>query len=595
MHPSVEPVAREFFGSLPAPVAGWLKPLQPVLSNLLVPPRLSGSLQEAAARDHEIPFPSRMLQSMNVSCQCEPEAATRIPAAGAAVVVANHPFGMLEGLLLAQLLQSVRQDVRIIANSMLGALPELGALLITVNPYGGPEARRANVRAMRGALEWLERGGLIAMFPAGDVSRLNWQEQAVADPPWHPAAARLARLAGCPVVPVYFAGRNSAAFQLGGMIHPRLRTASLVRELNTQHGARAVVRIGTPVTSSTLEALETDARAIEYLRYRTYLLSLRGRRAAPARRAEAPLAEPVPGEAVWREVEALPLLRRTGEFELYLAAAPEIPNTLQEIGRLREWTFRQAGEGTGKPVDIDRFDATYRHLFVWHRSRGEVAGAYRLAASPDILPQHGPRGLYTSTLFDFDTRLFDAMGPAIELGRSFVRPEYQRQFAPLLLLWQGILAYAGSRPECATLFGAVSISNDYSQASRELLAGYMESLHDQRLAPLVKPRHPFRPRLGPGWHLRAASRFLSGLEQLDAPVADLDTDGKGVPVLIRQYLRLGGRTLAVNVDRAFGWALDALIVVDLRQVPRATLTKYMGAAEAGQFLRYHERPVPAAG
>jgi len=238
MHPSVEPVAREFFGSLPAPVAGWLKPFQPVLSSLLIPPRLSGSLQEAASSGHHVPFPSRMLKSMKVSCICEPEADTRIPSSGAAIVVANHPFGMLEGLLLAHLLQSVRQDVRIVANSMLGALPELGSLLLAVNPYGGPEATRTNILAMRGVLEWLERGGLVVMFPAGDVSRLNWREQAVADPPWHPTAARLARLAGCPVVPVYFAGRNSAAFQLGGIIHPRLRTASLARELDTQHGAR---------------------------------------------------------------------------------------------------------------------------------------------------------------------------------------------------------------------------------------------------------------------------------------------------------------------------------------------------------------------
>jgi putative hemolysin len=572
----VEPVARELFGSLPAPVAHWLKPLQPVLSSLLVPPRLSGSLQQAACGGDEVPFPSRMLKSMNVSCTCEPEACTRIPGSGAAVVVANHPFGMLEGLLLAHLLQSVRQDVRIVANPTLGALPELGPLLLAQDP--------------RGVLEWLERGGLVAMFPAEDVSRLNWREQAVADPPWHPTAARLARLAGCPVVPVYFAGRNSAAFQLGGFIHPRLRTASLARELDTQHGARAVVRIGTPVPASKLAGFETDAHAIEYLRYRTYLLSLRGSRTEPAQRADArPLARPAPGDALRREVESLSIRRRTGEFDLYIATAPEIPNTLREIGRLRELTFRQAGEGTGKAADLDQFDAHYRHLFVWNREKGEVAGAYRLAASPDILPQHGPRGFYTRTLFDYDTRLFDAMGPAIELGRSFVRPEYQRQFAPLLLLWQGIVAYAGSRPDCATLFGAVSISNDYSQASRELLANFLESLRDPRLAPLVKPRRPFRPRPGAGWHLRAAERFLRELEQLDDPVADLESDGKRVPVLVRQYLRLGGRTLAVNVDPAFGWALDALIVVDLRNVPRATLSRYMGSAEASDFLRYHSR------
>jgi hypothetical protein len=101
----------------------------------------------------------------------------------------------------------------------------------------------------------------------------------------------------------------------------------------------------------------------------------------------------------------------------------------------------------------------------------------------------------------------------------------------------------------------------------------------------VKPRRPFQQRPGSRWHVRAAERFLRDAEQLDDPVADLELDGKRAPVLIRQYLRLGGRSLAVNVDPAFGYALDALIVVNLREAPRAILNRYMGAAAAEAFLR----------
>ena len=148
-----------------------------------------------------------------------------------------------------------------------------------------------------------------------------------------------------------------------------------------------------------------------------------------------------------------------------------IPNVLREIGRLRELTFRGAGEGTGNPLDLDGFDPHYLHLFLWSKAAREVAGAYRLGPTAEILPRFGVRGLYSSTLFHFSAELFGA-GPAVELGRSFIRPEYQKQYAPLLLLWKGITRYVASHPECAVLFGAVSISNDYNAASRSLLVSF---------------------------------------------------------------------------------------------------------------------------
>jgi putative hemolysin len=198
--------------------------------------------------------------------------------------------------------------------------------------------------------------------------------------------------------------------------------------------------------------------------------------------------------------------------------------------------------------------------------------------------------LYTSTLFDYRPEFFARLGPAIELGRSFVRPEYQRQYAPLLLLWKGISAVAARRPDHPVLFGAVSISNDYTPASRRLIVRYLESQEDARyacprLAGLLRPRKAFHPR--PGTDNESISLLLRDAEELSAVVADVEPDGKGIPILLKQYLRLGGKLLGFNVDPKFSNTLDGLIMVDLRQVPAALLQRYLGKEAAAKFISHH--------
>ena len=280
-------------------------------------------------------------------------------------------------------------------------------------------------------------------------------------------------------------------------------------------------------------------------------------------------------------------LCRSNEFSVFTARAAEIPNLLQEIGRLREISFRQVGEGTGARLDLDRFDGHYLHLFVWNDEKQELVGAYRLGPTPDILPRHGISGLYTSTLFHYQRELFRRIGPAIELGRSFIRPEYQKQYAPLLLLWKGITRYVSLRPECAVLFGGVSISNQYTPVSRNLMARHLETRKAGEFAPLVRPRHAYRQQTTGRWHTRALDRFLQDIDDLADPIADIEAEAKGVPVLVRQYLKLGGRVLGLNIDPGFSHALDALIMVDLRRTPRPVLERYMSREVAARFLAYH--------
>jgi putative hemolysin len=392
-------------------------------------------------------------------------------------------------------------------------------------------------------------------------------------------------------------------FQILGMVHPRLRTGMLPRELVNKRNRTLEVRIGHVLPYARLAGLSDDRALMDYLRGRTYHLRRRTaaqdqvvrRRAFPIRLLEPRQEEVAPPESVDRlsdEVASLSpdaRLLQNGPFDVYVAEAEQIPHLLLEIGRLREFTFRGVNEGTGRARDLDRFDEYYLHLFVWNREKREVVGAYRLGRTDLIVKRLGLRGLYTSTLFHYRKKLLDRINPALEMGRSFVRPEYQKNFSSLLLLWKGLACFVANYPQYRNLFGPVSISSDYQTSSRLLLVAFLKaSSFLPGLARLVRPRKPLRANPLTQHSLRKTSAVVRDLSEVESLIADLETDLKGIPVLLRQYLRLGGKLLAFNVDPAFSNVLDGLILVDLVQTEPTLLAKYMGAEEAAKFRAYHE-------
>ena len=312
----------------------------------------------------------------------------------------------------------------------------------------------------------------------------------------------------------------------------------------------------------------------------------------------AAVIDEVPRATLEVEISALSPDQRLverGRFHVYCARAGQIPWALREIGRLRELTFRSVGEGTGRPADLDLFDGFYLHLFLWDEQVGAIAGAYRLGLVDEVLARHGKRGLYTNSLFKFRTGLLDSLNPAIELGRSFVRAEYQRSFAALFLLWSGIGRFVERSPQYATLFGPVSISGRYAPASRRLIVEYLSAYGaDTRLARQVRARWPFRDDAGTSAPA-GAIRPPRSLNELSRMITQIEHDGKGVPVLLRQYLQLGGRLLGFNLDRDFADTLDGLIMVDLRQVEKAVLARYMGQQGAAVFRAHHALDTFAGG
>lgn len=310
-----------------------------------------------------------------------------------------------------------------------------------------------------------------------------------------------------------------------------------------------------------------------------------------------PLAQPVPTDRLRAEIRSLgTLLAAQSGQSVYRFHGNECPALMAELGRVRELTFREEGEGTGRSRDLDRHDGYYTHLVAWDENAGELIGAYRLGATDEIGGTAGLADLYTASLFRIQPALFHTLGPSLELGRSFVRPAYQRSFVPLMLLWKAIGAYVAERPRYRYLFGPVTISNRYRQLSQAVLAAYLSAPHAQ--SPLA--RH-VRPRRGACFSLpdgdrqwQALGENCTGIVELDRLIASLEPDGAGVPILLRQYWKLGASGLGLNRDAAFSDCLDVLCLVDLQQTPVRVLEKYMGRKGAARFLVYQRPPEPAA-
>ncbi len=545
-------------------------------------------------------FADRVLASAGVAYTYSENDLAGVPKTGPVVVVANHPFGGIEGVVLLSLLKRVRPDVRVMANYLLRVIPEMREDFIFVDPFGSSGSAKANLKPIKECMAWLKQAGLLVVFPAGEVSSYDRRANRVRDKAWSASIAAIIRKTEATAVPLFFAGRNSTAFNAAGVLHARFRTLLLVRELINKRGRRLLVRIGSPLPWKHLEAVAMDdAVLVNYLRFRSYILDERATRRQrrlflahpPPSLPPEPIIPPEPTEWQIKEIAALPpeqKLVESGDLTVYIARSAQIPSILHEIGRLREITFRAVGEGTGDEIDLDDFDYYYNHAFIWNRARQEVIGSYRLGLADEIVREHGVQGLYTHTLFKFDERLMDRIQPAIELGRSFIRPEYQKSYIALFLLWKGISTFIGQNPRYRILFGPVSITNEYREASRGMILACMRrTCMAQDLGALVAPRIPPKPPRRAEWCMPQYEAFLSDLDLMATFVAEIEPDHKDIPVLLRQYLKLGGKLLAFNVDPEFSSVVDGLILVDLSQASPKTLRRYMGNETAEAYLRFH--------
>lgn len=577
---------------------------RPFIEHSLCFPQLNRIYDQCTEMDDEQSFPDRVLKVMNVTWDMNKPQDIQIPQEGPLVIVANHPFGGIEGILLLSILEKLRADSKVMANYMLSAMPALRDYFFFVDPFGGADSKRANLRSMKNCLQWLEEGHGLGVFPAGEVSSIDLKSGKVRDPAWSPTIAKFVRKTKATVLPIFFTGCNGALFNMAGLIHPRLRTVMLPKQFVNKQNHNIHVEIGQPIPWREMEEYATDDELIKYMRLRTYVLGERETAKPPKKllplpikkRAvkkpyQAPIIDAVPPDELQEEINGLSEtehLLDAAEMSVYCAKSSSIPKCMREIGRLREVTYRSVGEGTNHEIDLDAYDEYYYHLFIWNRDKKEIVGAYRLGLADEICDRLGVRGLYTVTCFKYDMRLVSKIQPAIELGRSWVRTEYQRAFGSLLLLWKGICVFLVRNPKYVNLFGPVSISNDYLDSSRNMILRSLRlSNLEKDLAKLVKPRHHLRKAKRAEWNRTDFDPYIDDLDLVSKMVQDIESDQKGIPILLRQYIKMGGKILAFNVDPEFNYCLDGLIAVNLLKCDPKTMRRYMGAKEYEAYMAYH--------
>ncbi|MFQ5446552.1 MAG: GNAT family N-acyltransferase [Saprospiraceae bacterium] len=284
-----------------------------------------------------------------------------------------------------------------------------------------------------------------------------------------------------------------------------------------------------------------------------------------------PVAPPVDPELIDAEINSIKfesLVASQGKFDIFVVRAKHIPHTLNEIGRLRELTFRNIGEGTGKSIDLDEYDLYYHQLLLWDREAKRIAGGYRMGLGNEIFNHYGASGFYISSLFKIDEGFYETMRQSVELGRSYIVPEYQKKRMPLFLLWKGILFFLLKNPHYRFLYGPVSISKFYSHISRSLIVAFIKRYYfNDELAQYLTPKKPFKPKVDRVDIEMLAENLDPELQALDSLIEDIEPQHIRIPVLVRQYLKLNARFISFNLDPNFSDVLDGFIILDLNDVP----------------------------
>jgi putative hemolysin len=529
-------------------------------------------------------FVDAILAGCGIEIEFDEKELKNIPANGSFIAIANHPYGGIEGMVLLKILCMVRPDAKLMANFLLKKIPNLSDYFVAVNPFENVE-HSSSISGLKNTLELLSKGTPIGIFPAGEVSTFKVDKQQVTDRLWHPVVGKIIAKAKVPVVPIYFHGNNGLLFNLLSLIHPALRTAKLPSELFNKQGHTIKLRIGKPINIEDIPEYNNSTKLLNFLRARTYALGtgleeekkiFNPRNLFKIKKEPADIVPEISPTALEKEIEPLRDDYRVWaekNYEVFIAPTSLLPNTIREIGRLREITFREIGEGTNKSSDLDEYDIYYHHLFIWDIEAKLIVGAYRIGLGDEIFYSIGKKGFYISELFKIKAQFTPVLKRSIELGRSWIRKEYQQKPLPLFLLWKGILRYLIDNPRYRYLIGPVSISNSFSKFSKSLIVDYINRNHfDHELAQYIRPRKKFKVDFS-GFDTDLLMAGENTFKGLDALISEVETRNMKVPVLLRQYIGLNAKIICFNIDPKFADCLDGFLVLDLEQVPQDILDK----------------------
>ena len=544
-------------------------------------------------------FINALLEEFEVDFEIPEEDLKRIPKKGPFITISNHPLGGIDGILLLKLLLERRDDYKIIANFLLHRIEPLKPYVMPVNPFEEHKGVQNSMIGFKAALKHLQEERPLGVFPAGEVSTQK-DDKIVIDRPWEPAVMKLIKKAQVPVIPIYFHGRNSKSFYRWAKLSDTFRTAKLPSELLSQKDRGLKVRIGNPIKLADQNEHESIESYTDFLRKKTYVLSnpfekkkLLENIPKTIKIPKQPkkIAGPISLEAIEAEIATLTAngkrLLTSKNYEVLLAPATDIPNILQEIGRLREITFREVGEGTNQATDLDKYDSYYHHMFLWDNEAKMLAGAYRMGLGEKIYEKYGIDGFYLQSLFRFEPELYDMMSKSIEMGRAFIIKKYQQRPMPLFLLWKGIVHTTLRFPTHKFLIGGVSISNQFSEFSKSLMIEFMKSnYYDPYVAQYIHPKKEYKVKLKDADKDFIFDESEADLNKFDKLIDEVEPGALRLPVLIKKYIKQNAKVVAFNVDPLFNNAVDGLMYIRIADLPESTVKPVMEEFQAELEKKY---------
>lgn len=530
-------------------------------------------------------FASKLIHLLDLNITGIGELQNAIPKTGPVVIASNHPFGGIEGVILARAIGEVRPDLAVLANKGLGIFKELRDYFIFTNPLSEKDPQ--NGPSLRRCIKHVSNQGALLLFPAGRVSYYQSDKKAISEHTWNKIVGRLLSVENCQFVPVFVSGTNSKWFYRLGRVYYRIRMLMLARELLNKTGATIAINTGRAIKASLIKGDDYQQKA-DVCRLLAYTQEKQWRFTWPADKVltHKPLLTPVNPSLLASELSHLPsaqLLIKSADYKVYFGYQHQMPNVVIEIARLRELVFRQYNEGSGEALDTDNFDATYTHLFIVNQ-HAKIMGAYRMGRTDVLLEQSGLAGLYLHKMFNFAPDFVNRKTPCLEMGRSFLIPEFQGSYQGLLLLWRGICAFVKQFPQYRTLYGTVSISKLYDPRSVKLIEAILIKQGNDKN---VSPRNHFAFDLHPefiSWDQKnALPDSLS--TNITALLASIEPDGKDIPVLAKQYLKMGANFHALGIDKSFNDTPGLLLSVHMPSAPSKQLKLYMGPDYA-QYVNY---------
>lgn len=534
----------------------------------------------------KVEFTETLIQHFDLTIDTPESSLLNIPKKGAAIVVANHPFGGIEGVILANILSKVRPDVKVLANKALKIFPELEDFFIFTNPLS--TAAKGNLSSLRQCQQHLEKGGLLVVFPAGRVSYPKTISSPITDHQWNRMIGSLMNQFNCPVVPCFIGGQNRKRFYWLGHVYFRLRMLMLIREMLSIHKKNIPITFSKPFQ---IKSAQKDTQmSTDLTRLITYLQDKNFRQQWPetASTSMQTLAITPSKEQLTNEIDSLPSNQQLVHYKnyvVYYAKRSQCPTVIDEIRILREENFRLLDEGSGKPQDGDDFDDTYTHLFIFDQKNQCIIGAYRMGQTDKLLNTGGIDSLYLSKMFNFDSQFINQQQPCLEMGRSFIVLEHQRSFHGLLLLFKGISAFIYQHPEYQTLYGTVSLSKQYDPLSVLLIEQFLVT-KDETVTPKESFVHPIHHEL-----TSYLENNPSDIETLDKLIKQIEPDGKGLPVLVKQYHQLGATFHCVAIDPNFASTPGLLLSVNLPEAPARLLKLYLGDKLEGYLSKVKPKTV----